>query len=180
VRFVPAPLAGAFVVELDRLEDERGFFARTFCTEEFRRHGLNPHVEQCSISSNLLRGTLRGMHYQASPYEEAKLVRCTRGAIFDVLVDLRSASPTRLKWFGVELSAGNRRALYVPEGFAHGFLTLAADSEVLYQISAPYRPEAQRGFRWDDPGVGIAWPEAATQISPRDRALPLLQAEART
>jgi len=172
VRFVALPLAGAFLLEPERLEDDRGHFARTFCADAFRERGLNPLVAQSSVSRNSLRGTLRGMHYQAAPHEEAKLVRCTRGAIFDVIVDIRPASPTRLRWFGARLTDANGHALYAPEGFAHGFLTLADDSEVLYQISAPYHPDLQRGFRWDDPAVGIAWPETPRVISARDANLP--------
>lgn len=179
MKLVPTSLPGAWLVEPEPLSDERGFFARTFCADEFRRHGLNPAVAQCSISFNIERGTLRGMHYQAAPHEEAKLVRCTKGEIFDVIVDLRPASPSRLRWFGVELTADNRRMLYVPEGFAHGFLTLSEGTEVLYQISVAYDPASQRGFHWQDPAVAIAWPEAPRVVSPRDQSLPRLQATAR-
>ncbi len=174
MRFLPTALAGAYVVQAEPVSDERGYFARTWCRDEFRRHGLNAELAQCSISQNRLRGTLRGMHFQAAPHEEAKLVRCTRGAIYDVIVDLRPGSPTLRKWVSCELSAANARMLYVPEGFAHGFLTLADDSEVSYQISAAYRAEAARGFRWDDASVAIAWPQAPAVISQRDRALPAL------
>ncbi len=176
LKLVPTALPGAWLIEPEPLADERGFFARTFCAEEFRAHGLDPAVAQCSVSYNRQRGTLRGMHYQASPHGEAKLVRCTRGAIFDVIVDLRPDSPSRRRWFAAELTEDNRRMLYAPEGFAHGFLTLAAGSEVLYQISAAYRPEFQRGFRWDDPAVAIAWPEAPSLVSARDRSLPGVEA----
>lgn len=175
MKFTPTPLAGAFVVSAERLADERGHFARLYCRDEFARHGLDPSLAQCSVSWNRTTGTLRGMHYQAAPHAEAKLVRCTRGALFDVIVDLRPDSGTRGRWFGIELAAAGDDMLYVPEGFAHGFLTLAADTEVHYQISVPYHPPASRGFRWDDPEVGIAWPARPEVISPRDRELPLLR-----
>ncbi len=172
--FSPTPLAGACVVELEPVADDRGFFARAFCREEFEAHGLNPQLAQSNISFNRRRGTLRGLHYQAAPYAEAKLVRCTQGAIWDVIVDLRADSPSYKRWHAVELSAENRRALYVPEGFAQGFQTLADDSEVLYLMSQFYRPDAARGLRWDDPALGIAWPIADPQLSDRDRSLPRL------
>jgi len=175
VRFTPTPLAGAFVVSAERMADERGHFARLYCRDEFARHGLDPALAQSSVSWNRDSGTLRGMHYQAAPHAEAKLVRCTRGALFDVIVDLRPESGTRGSWFGMELAAGGDDMLYVPEGFAHGFLTLAADTEVHYQISVPYHPAASRGFRWDDPEVGISWPAQPAVISARDRELPLLR-----
>jgi dTDP-4-dehydrorhamnose 3,5-epimerase len=174
LKFLPTSLAGAFVVELEPIEDERGFFARSFCQNEFRSHGLDPAIAQCNVSLNRRRGTLRGLHYQAPPHEEAKLVRCTRGAICDVIVDLRHGSATRGQWFAVELSADNHRALYVPRGFAHGFQTLADDSEVLYQMSEFYRPGSERGIRWDDPAIGIQWPIADPVVSARDRAYPVL------
>jgi len=174
LRFAPTPLAGAYVVELERLEDERGFFARSFCQEEFRKQGLKPAIAQCNVSWNRRRGTLRGLHYQAAPHEEAKVVRCSRGAIWDVIVDLREGSPTRLRWHAQELSADNRLAFYVPEGFAHGFQTLADDSEVLYQMSESYHPDLARGLRWDDPKLGIRWPLPGPILSPRDRAYALL------
>jgi len=163
-------------VELEQLGDDRGFFARSFCREEFEAHGLDPQIAQCNISFNARRGTLRGMHYQAVPHAEAKLVRCTQGAIWDVIVDLRRDSPSFKRWHAVELSAANRRALYVPEGFAQGFQTLADDSEVLYLMSQFYRPDAARGVRWDDPAFGIEWPIADPQLSVRDRGLPLFGA----
>ncbi len=174
MKFVSTPLAGAYLVEMDRVEDERGFFARTFCREEFGQHGLNADLAQCSISCNRGRGTLRGMHYQAKPHEEAKLVRCTRGRIFDVIVDLRSGSVTRGRWFAADLAASGGRMVYVPEGFAHGFLTLADDTEVHYQISQAYRPESARGFHWNDPSIAIAWPERPQVISARDQGYPVL------
>jgi dTDP-4-dehydrorhamnose 3,5-epimerase len=175
VTFEPAPIAGAFIVRAEPIEDERGFFARTWCRDEFLRHGLNPALAQCSASYNRRAGTLRGMHWQAAPHAEAKLVRCTRGALFDVIVDLRPGPATRGRWFGLELRAGAPEMLYVPEGCAHGFITLADDTEVFYQISVPYHPAAARGFRWDDPEVAIAWPRAPQVVSPADRALPLLR-----
>jgi dTDP-4-dehydrorhamnose 3,5-epimerase len=174
LKFHPTPLGGAFVVELGRIEDERGFFARSFCEKEFREQGLNPVIAQCNVSWNRRRGTLRGLHYQAKPYEEAKLVRCTRGAIWDVAIDLRVDSPTRLRWHAVELSADNRFGFYVPEGFAHGFQTLQDDSEVLYQMAESYHPDRARGIPWNDPTIGIAWPLAEPILSERDRSyLPL-------
>ena len=175
MKFVPTPFDGAFVVEPELLEDERGSFARSFCQEEFRAHGLDPVVAQCNISFNKRRGVLRGLHYQVKPHEEAKLVRCTRGAIWDVIVDLREGAPTCYQWFATELTADNRRALYIPPGFAHGFQTLADDSEVFYQMSAFYHPESARGVRWNDPVIGISWPLADPIVSPRDRSYPLLE-----
>lgn len=174
MRFHPTPLGGAFVVEPARIEDGRGFFARSFCQEEFRARGLSPVVAQCNLSWNRRKGTLRGLHFQLSPHEEAKLVRCTRGAIWDVIVDLRDDSPTRLRWHAVELSADNRLGFYVPEGFAHGFQTLQDDSEVLYQMAEFYHPDLARGVPWNDPKIGIAWPLADPILSERDRSYPPL------
>ncbi len=171
--FKPTGLEGAFVIELERIEDERGHFARTWCAEEFRARGLNPRVVQCSVSFNRRRATLRGLHYQAEPYAEAKLVRVTRGRIYDVVVDLRPDSPSFKRWFALELGADDQKMLYSPEGFAHGFQTLADDTEVLYQISESYRPEAARGVRWNDPALSIEWPLAElVVISKRDSAYP--------
>ena len=174
MKFLPTPLAGAYLIELEQLDDERGFFARSFCQNEFRAHGLDPVVAQCNVSFNRKRGTLRGLHYQAEPHAEAKLVRCTRGAVWDVIVDFRKGSPTWRKWHAVELTAENRRALYIPKGFAHGFQTLEDDSEVLYQMSEFYHPESARGVRWDDRTLAIRWPIKDAVISPRDRAFPTL------
>jgi dTDP-4-dehydrorhamnose 3,5-epimerase len=168
MRFRATPLAGAFIVEPELLEDERGFFARTFCRCEFEERGLNPCVAQCSVSYNRRRATLRGMHYQAAPHEEDKLVRCIRGAIYDVIVDLRPSSATFKRWTGAELSETNRLALYIPRGCAHGFITLADDSEILYQISEYYVAQGARGVRWNDPAFGIVWPLSPTIISDRD------------
>lgn len=172
MRFVETGLAGAWLIEPELAEDERGLFARTYCEREFAARGISTRFVQCSTSYNARAGTLRGMHYQAEPAAEEKLVRCTRGAIYDVIVDLREHSPTHLRWFAAELSADNRRALYVPKGFAHGFKTLADASEVFYQISEFYQPEAARGVRWDDPALAIHWPAGAPILSERDRAYP--------
>jgi dTDP-4-dehydrorhamnose 3,5-epimerase len=176
VKFQESPLAGAYTIEMDRLEDERGFFARSYCAEEFAAHGLAARMPQSSVSFNPGRGTLRGMHYQAEPHAEDKLVRCTAGAIYDVIVDLRPSSPTLRRWFGVELSAVNHRSLFVPKGLAHGFITLRDDTEVLYMISVPYVAGFERGVRWNDPAIGISWPMAPSAVSARDAALPLLGA----
>lgn len=177
--FGETEVSGCHVIEVERLEDERGFFARTFCAEEFSRRGLNPCVAQSSVSYNAAAGVLRGLHYQAAPHEEAKLIRCTRGRVFDVAVDLRTGSPTYGAWTAVELTEQNHFGLYIPEGCAHGFLTLEAGSELVYQISTPFRPELSRGIRWDDPSLAIAWPPVPNLIiSARDRALPPLGAVA--
>lgn len=176
--FRETSLSGAFLVEPERIGDERGFFARSWCAEEFARHGLSPRLAQCSVSWNRTAGTLRGLHFQLAPHAESKLVRATRGSIFDVIVDLRPASPTRHRWFAAELDADSGLMMYVPEGFAHGFQTLEDDTEVLYQISVPYHPESSAGLRWDDPALAIAWPATDRRIvSERDLGLPLLQAE---
>jgi len=165
-------LKGAYVVEPERITDERGFFARTWCRSEFETHGLNPNLVQCNISFNDKKGTLRGMHYQVTPRAEAKLVRCTAGAIYDVIVDLRPDSGTFKRWTGVELNADNRYMLYIPEGFAHGFLTLSDDAEVMYQMSEYYSAEHARSVRWNDPTFGIQWPGEVLVISDRDRSYP--------
>ena len=175
MRFSETSVAGALVVEPDRFEDERGFFARTFSSEEFAARGLDVRVDQCSTSFNARAGTLRGLHYQEAPHAEAKLVRCTRGAIYDVALDLRPDSPSYLRWTGVELSADNGRALYIPEGCAHGFQSLVDATEVLYQISAPYVPSGARGVRFDDPAFAIEWPPAppgGRTMSARDAEYP--------
>jgi len=157
--FEGTPLKGAYVINLEKHEDERGFFARTFCREEFLAHGLCPDIFQCSISYNKHAGTLRGMHYQKAPYEEIKLVRCVSGKIYDVIVDIREDSESYKKWFGVELSAENALSLYIPKGFAHGFVTLHDDSTVMYNISEAYHPECVCGFSYTDESVGIEWPQ---------------------
>jgi dTDP-4-dehydrorhamnose 3,5-epimerase len=172
VRFTETKLAGAYIVESEPAEDERGFFVRNFCRDEFAAHGLDARVAQTSTSFNHKRGTVRGMHFQTDPFPEAKLVRCTAGAIYDVIVDLRRESVTYGRWLGVELSAANRRSLYVPPHFAHGFQTLEDASEVFYQISEFYHPECARGLRWDDPALGVEWPLEVSVISERDRAFP--------
>jgi dTDP-4-dehydrorhamnose 3,5-epimerase len=174
MRFEAATLSGAWVVELDRLHDERGWFARTFDAAEFEARGLNPTVAQCNASFSAPSGTLRGMHYQAEPHGESKLVRCVRGAIFDVAVDLRADSATRCRWHAVELSSENGRAFYIPAGLAHGFQTLTDDCEVIYHMDHRYVPEASRGVRWDDPAFAIDWPPArgGRIISARDAAYP--------
>jgi dTDP-4-dehydrorhamnose 3,5-epimerase len=173
MRFTPTSVEGAYVVELEPVGDERGTFARIWCEQEFADEGLTAHLSQCSISRNTHASTLRGMHYQLHPHEEAKLVRCTRGAIYDVVLDLRPGSPTFLKWHAAELSPENGDALYIPEGCAHGFQTLTDDAEVLYLISHPYVPESSTGVRWDDPAFEIEWPEAKSRtMSEKDRAWP--------
>ncbi len=170
--FTETPLKGSFIIDLVLKEDERGFFARSWCRNEFAARGLNTRLVQCNVSFNKKKGTLRGMHYQAAPHEEAKVVRCTMGSIYDVIVDLRPESPTYMRHTAVILSAANRRALYIPERFAHGFQTLEDNTEVFYLMSEFYAPECARGFRWDDPAFGIAWPEDARVISRKDRAYP--------
>jgi dTDP-4-dehydrorhamnose 3,5-epimerase len=173
--FKPSPLAGAYLLDLKKIEDDRGFFARSYCKNEFDEVGLNSRIAQCNVSYNRNKGTLRGMHFQAEPFPEAKVVRCTRGAIWDVIIDLRIGSPTYLKWHGVELNSESHLAFYVPEGFAHGFQTLVDDSEVLYMMSEFYQQEAARGVRWDDPAFAIEWPVPNPSMSQRDRDYPLLQ-----
>lgn len=177
MRFTPTPLADACVVELEKIEDERGYFARTWCVQEFREHGLADRLVQCSTSFNAVRGTLRGLHYQIAPHAETKLVRCTRGAIFDVIADLRPSSPTFLRWHGLELSADNGRMLHIPKGFAHGFQTLEPDSEVFYQMSEYYEAAAGRGVRWNDPLLSVRWPLPVAVISEKDRLYPDADAE---
>jgi dTDP-4-dehydrorhamnose 3,5-epimerase len=168
VIFTETPLRGAFLIDLDLQPDKRGFFARTFCAREFEKRGLNPAVVQCNLSSNSKAGTLRGMHFQTPPASEAKLVRCVRGALHDVIVDLRPESATYRRHFAVELSAQNHRALFIPECFAHGFLTLADETDVEYQMSEFYQPGCASGFRYDDPKFGIGWPQPIEVISEQD------------
>ena len=176
--FSETDLAGAYVIDAELRTDSRGFFARTWCQKEFAEHGLNARLVQCSLSCNLRRGTFRGMHYQQDPHEEAKLVRCTMGAICDVIVDLRSESSTFGKHLAVTLSAQNRRMLYVPERFAHGFVTLEDNTEVFYQMSEFHTPESARGFRWNDPAFGIKLPINVAVISERDRDYPDYRSQA--
>jgi dTDP-4-dehydrorhamnose 3,5-epimerase len=170
--FQETPLKGAFVIDLQRLDDSRGFFARAFCQHEFDAHGLEPMIAQCNVSFNSRKGTLRGMHYQVEPFQEVKLVRCSAGAIYDVIVDLRPDSATYKLWFGVELAAQSGRMIYVPKGFAHGYLTLVDESEVFYQASEFYSKEYERGARWNDSAFGIAWPFRPVVISEKDRNHP--------
>jgi dTDP-4-dehydrorhamnose 3,5-epimerase len=170
--FTKTPLDGAYLVELQQLEDERGFFARSFCQHEFEENGLNPNVVQCNISYNLVKGTLRGMHFQAAPHEEAKLVSCIQGAIYDVIIDIRPHSHTYMHHFAIELTAEKHNALFVPEGFAHGFLTMEPHTSVFYQMSEFYAPHSARGFRWNDPAFNLQLPIAIGMISKRDAELP--------
>ena len=172
MRFLETPLKGAYLIETEPVEDERGSFARVFCREEFADQGLETEFVQNSISTNIKRGTLRGMHYQAEPHSEVKLVQCLRGALYDVIIDLRPQSETYCRWYGAELSAPNGRLLYVPQGFAHGFQTLCDDTAVYYMISAFYDPQSARGVRWNDPVFGIKWPVKDPVISEKDRQLP--------
>jgi dTDP-4-dehydrorhamnose 3,5-epimerase len=172
VTFEPTHLPGAWLLGADRHEDERGFFARLWCASEFGERGLASTLQQCSLSYNHRAGTIRGMHYQAAPREEVKIVRCMRGAIHDVLLDLRPESPTYKRWVARELTSDNRLAFYVPEGVAHGFQTLTNETEVLYFIGEQYDPALARGVRWDDPAFGIYWPLAAGVMSERDRSYP--------
>ena len=172
MRFTRLNLGGATLVELEPIEDERGFFARAWSPDEFEEQGLDARIAACNVSLNRRVGTLRGLHYQEAPYGEAKLVRCTAGAVYDVIVDLRPGSPTYCQWHAAGLTARNRAALYVPVGFAHGFQTLEPDSEVLYMMSMGYVAEAARGVRWDDPAFGIEWPEADRTMSARDGSYP--------
>jgi len=170
--FTETKLKNAFVIEIQKFEDNRGFFGRTFCQNEFEKFGLNTNVRQANVSFNLKKGTLRGMHYQADPYGEVKLVRCTRGAIYDVIIDVRPDSATYKQWFGVELRADNYMMLYVPEGFAHGFQTLEDNTEVIYQVSQFYTPGSERGIRYDDPAFSIVWSVEVQVISDKDRNWP--------
>lgn len=170
--FTETKLKGAYIIEPERMEDERGFFARSWSQREFAEQGLDTRLVECDVSFNSRKDTLRGMHYQLAPFAQAKLVRCTMGAIYDVVIDLRSQSPTRNQWVGVELTQDNRLMFFIPEGFAHGFQTLSDNSEVFYQMSEVDHPEAARGVRWDDPAFGIEWPGESRVISLRDRQYP--------
>lgn len=175
MKFTACPLAGAYIVEPEPHEDHRGSFARVWCRQEFAAHGLDDRLVQCNTSWNRHNGTLRGMHYQTLPGAETKLVRCLRGALLDVIVDLRPKSPTFMRWHGVELSQSDPRMLYIPMGFAHGFMTLADDTEILYFMSDYHAPTLARGFRWNDPRIGIQWPLTPHMLSDRDAAYPDLQ-----
>ncbi len=172
MNFHKTKLPGVFKIQLERKSDERGFFARTWCRDEFAGHGLNSTLIQSSISFNARKGTLRGMHYQAAPFAETKVVRCTQGALYDVVLDLRPDSPTFKQWISAELTAANRDMLYIPEGCAHGFLTLADETEILYQMSQVYHAPSARGVRWNDPAFAIDWPAAVEVIADRDRTYP--------
>ncbi|GAB1542614.1 dTDP-4-dehydrorhamnose 3,5-epimerase [Scytonema sp. NUACC21] len=172
--FTETELKGAYIIDLDQKHDHRGFFARTFCAQEFEAHGLKPTVAQCNLSFNYKKGTLRGMHYQLPPAAETKLIRCISGAIYDVIIDMRPESPTFLQHIGVELSAENRRALYVPEMFAHGYQALTDGAEVVYQVGEFYTPGYERGLRHDDPFFNIQWPIEVTEISEKDKNWPLM------
>jgi len=174
MRFTNLPIAGAALVEPEPIKDDRGYFARVWCEEEFARHGLDSRAAQANIGVSHKQGTLRGLHYQVAPDLEAKLVRCLRGAVWDVMVDLRPDSPTYRRWHGVELRGGDGRAVYVPPLCAHGYVTLEDDTELWYQASVPFAPASARGVRYDDPSLGITWPRPALVISDRDRAWPLL------
>jgi dTDP-4-dehydrorhamnose 3,5-epimerase len=170
-------LKGAFIIELEKIKDDRGFFSRAWCQEEFHAHSLDSNIAQCNLSFNADRGTLRGLHYQIAPYEETKVIRCTRGKIFDVIIDLRPKSPTYLQWTGIELSLENRKMVYVPENFAHGYLTLADNTEVFYQVSQFYSPGSESGIRWNDPSINIKWPEIPNLIiSEKDKNWPYFKA----
>ena len=167
--FTPTPLAGAYLIDLEKRGDDRGFFARVFCEREFAEHGLETRFPQINNSASAKRGTLRGMHYQLPPAAEVNVVRCIKGALYDVIADLRSDSPTFKQWFGAELTADNRRMMYVPRGFAHGFITLEDDTEAFYLVSALYSPDQERGLRFNDPALGIEWPAEPTELSEKDK-----------
>ena len=180
MRVIETAIHGVLVLEMDPISDERGFFARTWDRAALTSRGLTADLDQLSIAFNEVAGTLRGLHFQAAPHSEAKTVRCTTGAIFDVAVDIRAGSSTRLRWVGIELTATNRRSLFIPEGCAHGYVTLTDGAEVQYQISTQYQPEAVRGYRWDDPTLAIEWPVAIRRISARDAALPFVEGDSPT
>jgi dTDP-4-dehydrorhamnose 3,5-epimerase len=172
--FTETKLKGAFIIDLEPREDQRGFFARTFCQKEFEEHHLNNKIAQTNISSNKKRGTLRGLHMQLSPYQESKIIQCIRGSIYDVILDMREGSETFKQWISAELNAENHKMLYVPEGFAHGFITLEDDTEVSYFINQFYTPGSEKGFRWNDPALNISWPIAPQIISEKDQSFPLI------
>jgi dTDP-4-dehydrorhamnose 3,5-epimerase len=178
--FTETPLAGVFLVRLKRITDHRGFFARGWCTDEFRSHGLDPRMIQLNVGFSAMRGTLRGMHYQLAPYAESKFIRCTRGAVYDVILDLRPDSPTRGRWFGAELSADNDSMIFAPTGCAHGYQTLRDESEIYYMTTAPFVAQAARGVRYDDPAFAIRWPLPVTAISEADQGWPSTQSKALT
>ena len=170
MKFTETELSGSFVIEVEKMEDDRGFFGRLWCEDEFKKHNLNTNIVQSNVSLSNKKGTLRGMHFQKSPYQETKLLRCTKGAVYDVIIDLRPESPTFKKWFGVKLTEDNHKMIYVPENFAHGFLTLEDNSEVTYFVTQFYNKEAERVLRWNDPAFNIKWPIEITEISGKDRS----------
>lgn len=172
MEFQKTLLEGAFLVKVKRLEDERGYFGRVFCEDEFRYHGLEAEIVQANMSTNKLKGTLRGMHYQNEPYQETKFIRCVRGSLFDIIIDLRKNSSTYMQSFGVELSEDNAKALYVPKGFAHGFITLEDNTTALYMVSQRYHPDAESGIRWDDPLFKLDWPIEPICVSSKDQGWP--------
>lgn len=174
--FTPLPLDGAYLIELERRADARGMFARAFCRDEFAEHGLITEIAQCNLSTNVRAGTLRGLHFQRAPHAEVKLVRCVRGALYDVIVDVRDGSPTYGRWYGAELTEDGGEMMYVPEGFAHGYQALTDGAAAFYMVSAPYAPEAEGGLRYDDPALGIQWPQPVTDLSEKDAGWPLLSA----
>ena len=174
MRFSPSRIPGAWVIDITPIHDQRGFFATTWLPEELREHGIDPLVAQCNLAFNHQRGTLRGLHFQSPPHAQSKIVRATRGALLDVIVDLRPDSPTCRQWESIELTADNRRMLYIPAGLAHGYLTLTDDAEMFYQASSPWAPQAEAGVRWNDPAFGITWPFEPRVISEKDRTWPLL------
>ncbi|WP_226643259.1 dTDP-4-dehydrorhamnose 3,5-epimerase [Mesobacillus subterraneus] len=173
MKFIELDLAGAYLIEMDLIDDDRGFFARSFCSEEFELQGLSSKFVQCNISHNKVKGTLRGMHYQVNPYDEAKLVRCTHGALYDVIIDLRPESSTYKEWIAVELTCDNHRQLFIPEGFAHGYQTLVDNTQVFYQMSQYYHPSSARGIRWNDPAFNIEWPINHPIVNERDKSFDL-------
>ena len=168
MNFISTKLEGAYIIEVDRINDERGFFGRIWCKEEFENHGLNADLKQSNVSFNKKKGTLRGLHYQRKPFQETKLLRCTRGAVYDVIVDVRPESSTFKEWIGVELTETNYRMIYVPEGFAHGYLALEDNSEVYYMVTEKYSKESEGGIRWDDPNINIKWPLSVVEVSEKD------------
>ncbi len=178
MRFTETKLNGAYIIDLELRSDDRGFFARAFCKDEFANLGLSTDLVQCNLSFNKLAGTLRGMHFQTPPHQETKVVRCTMGSVYDVIVDIRQDSPTYLEWVGVELSAQNHKMIYIPRDFAHGYLTLEDASEVFYYVDAMYEPKSASGLRWDDPALGIKWPAQPVSLSPADEKWELLKGRA--
>lgn len=174
MKFIKTPLEGAYVVELEKREDERGFFARAFCVDEFAEHGLKTEIKQSNLSGSVHKGTTRGLHYQVAPMAEVKFIRCIKGSVFDVLVDMRPESPTYKQWFGLELTEENQTAIYIPEGFAHGHQTLKDNSQIMYLTTQVYSPEHERGIRWNDPAIGVQWPLEPTVVSDKDQSWPLL------